>query len=268
MAQNNPRTLPPTLFDTGLSRTESALTLDREEAAHARSLRLRPGDAIQVTDGSGLRRAGRVVALDRRGVEVELGEIIAVREPARTRLLAPVGNRERCLWLVEKGVELGVASIGFVEFERSRSVTDGGRSDGFVDRAGRRAVAALKQCGGSRLPTLEVIPDLTGALASAAVASRRWLADEAGTPIAEAAEVLGKDEPLVLLVGPEGGLTPVERESVIASGFTPVSMGPRTLRFETAAVVGLAIACAAASRGGLDGPAPSSPAIFPSRTSE
>lgn len=254
------------MFHEGLSRSTAGLALDREEAAHVRSLRLREGDAIEVTDGKGLRRAGRITAADRRGVEIGLGEIVPAPEPTPIDLLAPVGNRDRSLWLVEKGVELGVASIRFVEFGRSRSVSDGGRSDGFLEKARRRAVAALKQCGGARLPALEVVSDLPRALSSAGSASSRWIADPAGIPIADAAESLETEGRLALLVGPEGGLASAEVEAAIGSGFVAVSMGPSTLRFETAAIVGVALAAMALHRRKAREPVEASPDTFESRT--
>lgn len=238
----------PTLFHQGLGDAHENLVIDGEEVGHVRSLRLRVGDPVEVTDGLGRRRSGRVSALDRRTVGIELAEEIPIVRPLPLDLLAPVGNRDRSLWLVEKAVELGVGSIRFVEFERSRSVSDGSRTTAFEGRARRRAIAALKQSGGSVLPGIDVVADLRAALADTPSTSVRWIADVAGTPIGSAVESLPRDGRLALVVGPEGGTTPEELRSAVDAGFSPVGLGPRTLRFETAAVAGLSVVAARMER--------------------
>jgi 16S rRNA (uracil1498-N3)-methyltransferase len=244
MTRTNDPTTIPTLFHEGLPYADEDLVIEGDELGHLRSLRLRVGDRVEVTDGLGLRRSGRVTALDRRSGAVALAEEVPLVRPPPIDVLAPVGNRDRCLWLVEKAVELGVQSIRFVEFERSRSVSDGSRTAAFVARARRRSIAALKQSGGSVLPEIDVVPDLVEALEGVPSTSIGWIADASGTPIARAAESLPREGRLTLIVGPEGGVTPEEVEACIAAGFTPVGLGPRTLRFETAAVAGLAVASA------------------------
>lgn len=236
------------MFHEGLRSADEDLVIDGDEVGHLRSLRLRVGDRVEVTDGLGLRRSGRLAALDRRTAGVHLAKELPSLRPLPLDLLAPVGNRDRCLWLVEKAVELGVQSIRFVEFERSRSVSDGGRAASFLARARRRSIAALKQSGGSVLPVIDVVPDLVEALAGVPSTSVGWIADASGAPIARAAASLPHDGHLTLIVGPEGGATPEEVEASVAAGFTRVCLGPRTLRFETAAVAGLAVASARMER--------------------
>ena len=224
----------PTLFHPDLAARHrgEVVRIEGDELAHVRSLRLRAGDAVYLTDGAGGRWRGRIEAIERRLVTVVVEHEVPGRPPYAMTLLAPVGHRDRALWLVEKSVEIGVERIAFVEFERSRSVVDAGRS------------AALKQCGGSRLPTIVGAAPIERALESLSpVGGSRWLADPGGQAIGHAAA--GEWHRVTLAIGPEGGLEAAEKDLLAGAGFLPVSLGPRVLRFETAAVFGLAVAAAA-----------------------
>ena len=237
---------PPTLYADfrGVPAPDERCGLSSEETRHVRSLRLRTGEPVELTDGAGGRWSGRLERLDGREATVRIERELAPVEPPPFHLVAPVGSRDRALWLVEKAVEIGVAGLTFVEFARSRSVADGGRSDGFLERARRRAIAALKQSGGSRLPGIEGPVSLADALA-APNRGTRWLAAFGGRPVYDVAGETALAEGLVLAVGPEGGLEPEEEGVCAEAGFVPVSLGPRVLRFETAALAGLAIAVSA-----------------------
>lgn len=267
----------PTLFAPRARDAEAGaeLTLEPDEAGHVRALRLRTGDAVQVADGTG----GLWVA--------SLTDVSA--EAARCRLARPaeppagpplhlafgVANKSRTLWLVEKAVELGTRELQPLEFARSRSVADAARSRGFWEKARRRAVSAMKQCGGARVPALLPVRELeewleAGAWRPAtpeAGASKDPAGEGEGGGIgvlasADAPETLARHltargwrggAPLTLVIGPEGGLEDGEEEACVRAGLAPVSLGPRTLRFETAAVAGSAVAAQMAD--GSDGAA-------------
>ena len=73
----------------------------------------------------------------------------------------------------------------------------------------------------------------------------RWLADVEG----RVAPPVPADEPLTVVIGPEGGFTSGERDRVLAAGFEPIRLGAHTLRFETAAIAAAALAAAGRLRG-------------------
>ena len=242
-------TLPTLLCrDAGRTAHGSELSLDSDGAAHARALRLREGDDLALTDGRGRRWRGRLMRLDRRRVTCLVLEPLPVVDPWPIELWAPVGGRDRSLWLIEKATEIGVRTIRFVEWERSRSVADAGRSKGFVAKALRRAESALTQSGGSRLPEIESPAELREVLALPR-GEVRLLADPAGAAPRSALRGAEAGREVVLLVGPEGGATAGEKARCAAAGFEPMRLGPRTLRFETAGVVGLACILAALEGG-------------------
>lgn len=243
---------PPTLYvrDPGPDPLGRRLDLADGEADHARALRLQDGDSIRVTDGGGrLWRARFEVGPD--------GPACVPEEPLEAPGCLPVelafgvANRKRTLWLVEKAVELGVLSLQPVEFRRSRSVADAGRSPSFWRKAARRGLSALKQCGGARLPEFGPVRDLHAYLArdvrptpGGALAEEGpdvLLDREADRGLAAAVSGWRAAPPLCLLLGPEGGLTAEERAACREAGFEAASLGPRTLRFETAGVAALAV---------------------------
>lgn len=196
--------------------------------------RLAVGEILRVVDGRGRARWGEVVAVGRQSGQVRLGEEAPGHEPAlRVELLVAALKRERASWLVEKATELGVAAVRFLHTARTARRFG---ADTF-QRFGRVAAAALEQCHRARLPEItgmhpwDELPELL-----AGVLDRRFL-DAAGVPGGPGRGTA----PVALLVGPEGGWTGGERDELLAFGCRPMTLGPRVLRVETAAVAGAAL---------------------------
>jgi 16S rRNA (uracil1498-N3)-methyltransferase len=216
------------------------VTLGEGAAHHARVRRLEVGERVRLTDGAGTIAEGTIVRIARRHVAVET-EVVETREaPLPVHLLVPVADRERMLWLAEKCAELAATSWRPVAWHRSRSVSPRGEGTVFRQKVQARMIAALEQSAGPWLPS--IFPEATPERAiAAAPPGTRLLLDAAGEPALRADFAA----PVSLVVGPEGGLEPDERESLVAAGFRPVSLGATTLRFETAALAALAVARAA-----------------------
>lgn len=202
----------PHVFVADLDQPE----LDDHDRHHlAKALRLRPGDALTVSDGAGRWRPARF------GPEVEPdGEVVVVPAPAPavTVGLAPVKG-QRPEWAVQKLTELGVDAIWLLVADRSVVRWDGSR--GHADRLARVAREAAMQSRRCHLPAIRVGVSVAEAGAGGAVA----LADPGGAPPSLARPVV--------LVGPEGGWSDAERAAAPAV----VGLGPTILRAETAAVV-------------------------------
>ena len=103
------------------------------------------------------------------------------------------------------------------------------------------AVSACEQCGGNRVPVVHPVRTLQewlhGASAPPASAQRGVLSLAAG---AQGLRQFDDQQPLWLVLGPEGGLSPQEEHTLLAQGFAATSLGPRVLRAETAAIAALA----------------------------
>lgn len=214
---------------------ETRLELPAEESRHLDVRRAKPAEAVELLDGRGTVGQGVLVATGRCWA-VDVATVAhRVPQPALS-LLVGAGDRDRFSWLVEKAVELGVTHLTPLETVRSRSVATRIRAE-HHDRLVRRAAEALKQSGGAW--ALEVAGPVSVASAVAQVTEPvRWLADPVGQP----PESVGPDTPLAIAVGPEGGFVDDERSTLLQHGFIPVRLGPRILRFETAALAAAAIA--------------------------
>lgn len=216
--------------------------LEEDEVRHVRALRLQANDPARLTDGDGLLFEVRIVSADKRTVECRL---VAPREvpPSLPVLLAfGVANKQSTMLLVEKAVEFGAVALQPLEFTRSRSVADAGRSEAFWDRARKRARSALKQSEGARMPRIEPVADLSAWLQRTETeAGTRILLDRSGVPLSDLLGDWPAGERLTVLVGPEGGCTDAEVEAAVGAGYRPAWLASSILRLETAATAALAI---------------------------
>ncbi len=230
--------------------TIGPLTLDEETAHHFRVRRLAIGDDVRVTDGEGAIGTGSLTTLGKRSTTVDLAELHHESEPPPVRLLVPVADRDRMLWLAEKSAELGVRRWTPLIWERSRSVSPRGEGEAFRARVRARMVAALIQSGGAWLPLLDDESGGASFVASVGVNNDgiSLLLDASGPPLTDvlaplldAAPTGRVGLPVTLAVGPEGGLAGEEVAALVRAGFRRCSLGPRVLRFETAAIAALAV---------------------------
>ena len=240
----------PTFYAPGVSGRAAGevLALDDEESRHVRALRLDQGARIRLTDGGGSLWEGRLVAGGRSATCVlDSPSIPAAALPVE--LAFGVGNKAHLMWLVEKATEMGVSRLVPLESERTRSVADAGRSPAFWSKAERRSISAMKQSGGAWLPEMEPPCSLedyvernagpTGRGASGM--TRRVRLDGSGEGLRSVIEAWGGKDHLGMLVGPEGGWSDGEVALLDGAGFRPASLGSLVLRFETAAIAGLAV---------------------------
>jgi 16S rRNA (uracil1498-N3)-methyltransferase len=215
------------------------LALPAGAARHVQVLRLQPGDALTLFDGRGGEYDAVVEHMGRSEVRVAVGAHHAMEcEPASAVHLAlGMPANERMDWLVEKATELGVASIQPLVAERSVLRLSGERAQKKQAHWQAIAVAACEQCGRNRVPLVHPVQPLAAWLAAQA-APGLVLSLRPGTqPLA----ALAGAADLTLLSGPEGGLAPGEEEAAAARGWTPVNLGPRVLRAETAPLAALAV---------------------------
>lgn len=209
---------------------------------HLRVRRLGIGSRVALLDGQGHRAEGTLVRLSRASATVEVERVDALPPLPPVHLLVPIADRDRMLWLAEKCAELGVTSWRPVLYRRSRSVKPRGEGPTFAGKVRARMAAALEQSGGGWLPAL--YPEATLARSLGALPGGARLVLDAG-----GSAILGHrlEAPVTIAVGPEGGLEPEELEEFERAGFVRVALGGHTLRFETAAIAGLAIARSAAA---------------------
>jgi 16S rRNA (uracil1498-N3)-methyltransferase len=224
-------------------------TLD--EAAHRhliKVLRLAPGAAIQVFDGAGTEIDAYIETVGKGTIEIALGERRRVPAPAcNITLLQSLPRGERMDLIVQKTTELGVARISPVLTEYGMVKPPASRRQ----RWQTIAEEAARQSGRADVPVVDEAVRLGPALAQIADRSGcRFMLWE-GERVQSLRRALAEENrEVTLLVGPEGGFSDAEVAASSQAGFKPVGLGPRILRTETAAIVAVALAQAAA--GGLE----------------
>jgi 16S rRNA (uracil1498-N3)-methyltransferase len=224
--------------------------LDGAEGRHAASVRrLRVGERVDLTDGAGVLVACVVAeVLGKDALELEVLERREVPAPApRITVVQALPKGDRGELAVETMTEVGVDEI--VPWAASRCVTQwrGDKRDKAVGRWRATAREAAKQ---ARRPWLPEIADLAG---TAEVAARIAAADLAVILHEGATEPLSALSPpvsgeILLVVGPEGGVTPEEIDTFRTAGATPALLGPTVLRTSTAGVAAAAVLLAATHR--------------------
>ena len=220
------------------------LLLPAAPSAHLlRVLRLRPGSELTLFNGRGGEYAATLLDTGKAGARVAVGahDPIERESPLRLTLLQGVARGERMDFIVQKATELGVQRIVPLSCEFSVVRLDAAKLQRRASHWRAVAIAACEQCGRNRLPQLEPVGDLAAACADGRDAGdaglRLMLLPQA--PAALTSLATGRRS-VVLLVGPEGGLS--GREQLIAqrSGFQACRLGPRILRTETAPLAALA----------------------------
>ena len=222
-------------------RAGARLVLPAGASRHVQVLRLQPGAALTLFDGHGGQWQAAITRMGRSEVEVEVGDHQAVEREAPRPVYLALGMpaNDRMDWLVEKATELGAAGIAPLLAERSVLRVSGERASRKKAHWQAIAVAACEQCGRNRLPEIAEPRALGAWLQALPAGSRRLLLSL--EPDAQPLTVGAADgAPVVLLSGPEGGLSPAEIALARDAGFMPVTLGPRVLRAETAPLAALA----------------------------
>jgi 16S rRNA (uracil1498-N3)-methyltransferase len=142
-------------------------------------------------------------------------------------------------WVVQKATELGVSRIAPLFTERSMVRLDEKQAARKVQHWRAIAIAACEQSGRNQVPEIET-PTALYEMLEQRTASGAALILSPGAAL-RIADVPATESGATVLIGPEGGLAEVEQETALRSGFTPVRLGPRVLRTETAAVCALTL---------------------------
>ena len=206
----------------------------------ARVLRLRKGDALRLFDGAGGEYAATIEVASKKGLQLSVGQHVATdsESPLQVQLIQCISRGERMDLVVQKSTELGVHRITPVISDFSVIKLDAERAAKRCDHWHKVIASACEQSGRNRLPELDLPAPLADALASVTAPTRLVLHTESGRQLNSVARPTGV---ISLLVGPEGGLSDKEYALAADAGFASISLGPRVLRTETAAIAALAV---------------------------
>jgi 16S rRNA (uracil1498-N3)-methyltransferase len=229
-----PASTPRLFIDQALV-AGATLTIAGGQANYlANVMRLKPGDAVRLFDDRTGEWLGTIRETAKRSVALTIDAQLSAREdvPDLWLLFAPI-KKGPIDWLVEKATELGAAKLQPVITRRT-----------IVDRLNperlrANMIEAAEQCDRTALPVLAEPVKLAAILKDWPADRALLFADETGgIPLAEAV----RQGPGAILIGPEGGFTPDERDAIRATaGAAGVSLGPRILRAETAAAAAITV---------------------------
>ncbi len=227
----------PRLFVDASLFSGARIALVREQAHYLFGvMRQRPGARVDVFNGRDGAWETEIVEAGKRGGVLAVSEQVQPQQdpPDVWLLFAPI-KKARTDFIVEKATELGAARILPVQTEHTNSERIR------QDRLQAHAIEAAEQCGGTFVPPVEDLKPLSRLLEKWPADRRLMFCDEA--LVGEAHQMdANSSEPWAILIGPEGGFSPSEREQLEKMPQThAVSLGPRVLRADTAAVAALTL---------------------------
>ena len=220
----------------------TTIALPPDAFHHAvRVRRLRLDDALLLFSGDGTEASAKIVAIRRDGADVVVESVDAVdrESPLDVTLIQGISSGDRMDYTLQKAVELGVNIIVPIATQRSMPMS-GERADKRAAHWQQVVISACEQSGRTRIPEVRPVVALAAALTVdvlTGVECRVLLSESAAARLAALPRPHG---PIAFIAGPEGGLTDAEETAATDAGFVAITLGPRTLRTETAAVAALA----------------------------
>lgn len=216
------------------------MPLDEQAARHAaRVLRLHEGDPVVLFDGTGGEYPAVIAEIGKHSVTVQLGPHLdrECEAPLEVTLAQAISAGEKMDLTLQKATELGIARIQPLASERSVVRLSGERADKRVAHWQGVVISACEQCGRNRIPSVAPIRPYTDWLGDNQPGLCLMLSPEAELSLRDLPR---PDQPVTLLIGPEGGFSAAETAAAQHAKFTPVRLGTRILRTETAALATLA----------------------------
>ena len=231
------------LFVSGALINGGEIELDGDRARYlGKVLRLRVGDRITVFNGTGPEWPATITRIGKNEVGLALGESdeAGTESPLTIHLVQGISRGDRMDFVVQKATELGVKRITPVLTEYGVVKLDAARVEKRREHWQKIATSACEQSGRTRLPLID-----------AAIPLKNWFGNKPDKVDAELiltpgaalslASITAPETKICILIGPEGGFSDVECGDAQVSGFKAVSIGPRVLRTESAAIATLAI---------------------------
>ncbi|MEX1221607.1 MAG: 16S rRNA (uracil(1498)-N(3))-methyltransferase [Idiomarina sp.] len=235
----------PRIYQTQPLAADSPILLSDDAVQHvARVLRMQAGQQLELFNGDGHFYSAEIVSVDKRQVQVQIHQAQAVNNesPLAIHLGQGISRGDRMDFVLQKSVELGVASITPLFTERCGVKLSGDRLEKKQQQWQKIVIAACEQSGRAVVPQVHPAVSITQWFAQASAAVRLTLDPYAPKALRELPlEAGARRTNIQLLIGPEGGLTDAEVEQAKHSDFLPVRLGPRVLRTETAALTALSV---------------------------
>ncbi|MFL6273816.1 MAG: 16S rRNA (uracil(1498)-N(3))-methyltransferase [Blastocatellia bacterium] len=227
---------------------ESIIQLSSEESHHlARVLRLRTGDEAFAFDGCGHEYRCRVAIVHAQQAQLEIVERLTneIESSLDLTLGQALAKGEKFDLIVQKATELGVRAIAPLVTANADVKLSDERAEKRAERWRRISLEALKQSGGRRLVDIRqpvTLADFIAAIAqNEQAAALLVFSERGGAAVSYALSDMEHTQQVIVLVGPEGGWADGELDLLAARGARMITLGPRILRTETAAIVAVTL---------------------------
>jgi len=214
-------------------------TITNETAHHiSRVLRMRTGQDLILFNGKGGEFEGAIVNIDKRHVEIEVGDYIDINRESiiDITLVQGIPRGQRMDYTIQKAVELGANKIVPVLTEFGTVHLDSQRLKKRVDHWQKIIINTCEQCGRNLLPSILTIPTLEDWITQDKNELKLVLNPDSGVRLSELTVL---DNGFTVLIGSEGGFSDRELELAQKNCFLAIKFGPRILRTETAAVAAI-----------------------------
>jgi 16S rRNA (uracil1498-N3)-methyltransferase len=221
-------------YDRQDFRIDTIVSLGDDASHHiGKVLRMQTGDELTLFNGEGGEWRARIEAIGKRDVQVRPLEYLANDRTANipVTLGLPLIKGDRMDYALQKATELGAHEFHLLITERSEVRLNGDRQDKRLGHWQQVVISACEQCGLNRVPVVHApmpLPDFV----AAADTDLKLLAHPGEQKLDP--DTLCQAASITLLTGPEGGLSPREREAAAVAGFQSFALGQRVLRAETA----------------------------------
>lgn len=217
------------------------ITLDEDESYHlAKVMRAKVGEIFSAIDGRGNRYRAQISESNPLKVVAKILEHTRMENEPKCQITLACGicKSAKTDYIIEKGTELGVAEFQFFVSERTYADKVG---DSKIERWHNIVKSSAKQSMRTVIPKIKPVGKFEDALVDASDYDLALIAEIGAETNPNIAELKGKSKSVILLVGPESGLSAEEIEKAHKAGFLPYGLGPRRLRAETAAVVFISV---------------------------
>ena len=216
------------------------------DARHiSKVLRMQPGAQLQIVSDDGVSAVAEITAIDSERVTVRCLEKLAESHEPRVKLVLAQGlaKGEKMDFIIQKAVEMGAYSVIPVAMEHSVVRLDGAKAAKKVERWQKIAESAAKQSKRDIIPEVQPVQSM-GEMLAKCECQTKIIAYECEDRLSlkaalRAGEAAGGISELLLIIGPEGGISEAELEQARQAGAVPVSLGRRILRAETAGLVAI-----------------------------
>ena len=230
----------PRIFTPQALTPNSTLVLAESQSHYlSKVLRMQAGRELILFNGEGGEYSAEIAAVHKKHVDVSVIEFSVENRQSHLQLELAIGvsRGERMDWVLQKATELGVTKITPLMTERTEVKLGGERADKKMEHWQQILISACEQCQRNLLPELSEPRNLSEWIGECDAELKFVLhhRDNQGLPQNKSAQSIA------LLIGPEGGLDDDEIAQAIAQKFSPLTLGPRVLRTETAPVAAISL---------------------------